>query len=158
MSPRLLWTLLAVSLALNLSFVGAWGYSALVAPQTVDRASSDVEALAEHLLLSPEQRDGLVALRKGVQERWRSLSVSSGGVRDLVVTGLSSESFDRAAMEDMVTARMTARAEVVASSMADLHAYLQTLSGEQRQAFLELAKQRGFLRGLFGRSRSAKKS
>ena len=158
MSPRLLWILLAVSLALNLSFVGAWGYSALVAPQTLQRANSDIEGLAEHLLLSPEQRDGLVELRKGVQERWRNLSGSSGNLSQLVVGGLAAESFDRDAMQDMVAARMTARAEVVAASMADLHAYLQTLSGEQRQAFLELAKQRGFLRGLFRGGRRDKRN
>ena len=35
----------------------------------------------------------------------------------------------------------------------DLHAYLATLSPGQRQDFLAMARERGFLRRLFGRGR-----
>ena len=162
MSARLLWIVLAVSLALNLSFVGAWGYSALIAKdslgEALGRGGDPVAALADQLVLSPEQRDGLVALREKARERWKGQAGQGGSLRETLAASLAAPSFDRQAMEGMVSERMARRAGVVAESMAELHAYLQTLSDDQRQAFLEMAKQRGFLRSLFGRKRPGKQS
>lgn len=155
MSPRVLWIALLVSLALNLSFVGAWGYSALVA---TDRGKLGVEALAAELNLSADQKDSLLALRQAARERWQDARGAGGGLRETVVAGLSAPSFERESVEAMMSERMTRRAGLVTETMGELHAYLQTLSTEQRAAFLERAKERGFLRTLFGRPRQDKRN
>ncbi len=49
--------------------------------------------------------------------------------------------------------RMTRRQERILGRAEALHGYLATLDPEQRAGFLEMAKERGFLRGLFGRHR-----
>ena len=51
---------------------------------------------------------------------------------------------------------MERRATGFEQMMVDLHGYLATLSDEQRAAFLEMAKERGFLRGLYGWRRTRK--
>ena len=91
-------------------------------------------------------------MSEGARERWRS-QLGRGGNRALVVAGLSAESYDREAIEGQLGARMATRASLIAQTMGELHAYLQTLDESQRQAFLERAKERRFLRNLFGRQR-----
>ena len=153
MSSRVLWIALLVSLALNVSFVGAWGYSALVASDRADAGDQVVEELVESLGLNAEQRDALTALRQSARARWQSQGGGRGGLREVVVAGLAAPSFDRAAFEGRLKERMVGRADRIAQTMEGLHAYLQTLTEAHRQAFLERAKERGFLRSLFGRPR-----
>ena len=150
MSSRTLRIVLLVSLALNLSFIGAWGYSALVAGDKGGQGG--VEALSEELGLSDAQHEALAALREAARERWR-IQLGRGGNRALVVAGLSAESYDQEAIEGQLGERMATRASLIAQTMGELHAYLQTLDDTQRQAFLERAKERRFLRNLFGRQR-----
>lgn len=149
MRSRSLWIVVAVSLALNLSFIGVWGYSTVTANETKDEGNSLVDGVTEHLLLTIEQREVLMDVRRKARVRWRTLSGSSGALREAVVSGLSQESYDEAAMRDLVASRFGQRSEVIAAIMGDLHRFIGMLSPEQRQAFIELAGQRGFLRGLF---------
>ena len=158
MSSRLLWILLVVSLALNLSFVGAWGYSAVVASDRAAAGDEAVEELVQSLGLNAEQRDGLIALRQSARERWRSQGGGRGGLREVVVAGLADTKFDRAEIESRLNERLSGRAGRIAQTMEGVHAYLQTLNDEQRQAFLERAKERGFLRNLFGRPRKPRQN
>lgn len=158
MSSRLLWILLVVSLALNLSFVGAWGYSAVVASDRPAAGDEVVEELVESLGLNAAQRAGLIALRQSARERWRSQGGGRGGLREVVVAALAAPTFDRAAIEGQLDERLAGRAGRIAQTMEGVHAYLQTLSDEQRQAFLERAKERGFLRKLFGRPRKPRQN
>ena len=153
MSSRVLWIALLVSLALNFSFIGAWGYSAFVASDRADAGDKTVEELVESLGLNAEQRDALIALRESARERWRSQGGGRGGLREIVVAGLGAPTFDRAEIEGRLNERMSGRADRIAQTMEGVHGYLQTLNEEQRQAFLERAKERGFLRNLFGRPR-----
>jgi hypothetical protein len=53
----------------------------------------------------------------------------------------------------LMEARSAQRRARIVDVAQDLHAYLATLSPEQRQAFLAMARERGFLRRLFGRPR-----
>lgn len=156
MKNRLLWVVLAVSLALNLSFVGVWGYSAVTANETAKEDSGFIDEVADHLLLNDEQRSGLLALRAQAQGRWRSLTGDSGSLREAFARSLAAERFDRAQAEALVSGRFQQRAEVISAIMGDLHAFMATLSPEQRDAMLVLVERRGFLRSLFSRrSKSA---
>ena len=56
--------------------------------------------------------------------------------------------FDRAGLEERVGAMRARRGTLVLDTTEDLHGYLATLSSEQKTAFLERAKERGFLRRL----------
>ncbi len=51
----------------------------------------------------------------------------------------------------------TRRQERIMGRAEALHGYLATLDPEQRAGFLAMAKERGFLRGLFGRHRQTRK-
>ena len=158
MNRRLLWIALAVSLALNLSFVGVWGYSAVTANETIDQGNELIDQVADHLLLSAEQRDGLIVVRRNARERWRTLSSGGNALRQAVINGLADPVYDEDAMRDVVSGRLGQRAAVIAAIMGDLHAYVATLSPDQRDAFIGLAGQRGFLRGLFGARRKPSKA
>ena len=153
MNRRLLWIGLAVSLALNLSFVGVWGYSSVTANETIDQGHELIDQVADHLLLTSEQRDGLIQVRRKARERWRTLSGGGAALREAVIKGLADPVYDEAAMREIVAGRLGQRAQVIAGIMGDLHGYVATLSPEQRDAFIGLAGQRGFLRGLFGARR-----
>ena len=150
MKVRLLWVVLAVSLALNLSFVGVWGYSAVTANETAKEGNGYIEEVADHLLLTEPQREGLMTLRRKARERWRALSGERNALRDTIVQSLATEVYDQEAVRGVVAGRLGQRAEVVSAIMGDLHAFMATLSPQQREAMLVLVERRGFLRSLFG--------
>lgn len=150
MRQRLIWVALAVSLALNLSFVGVWGYSTVTANETAEEDTAFIDEVADKLLLDEAQRDGLATLRRKARERWRGLSGSGGALREAIVDSLAPETFDREAVRATVAGRLDQRAEVISAIMGDLHAFMAGLSPEQRDAMLVMVEHRGFLRSLFG--------
>ena len=56
----------------------------------------------------------------------------------------------------MMEERRAGRQERILDRAQQFHAYLATLDPDQRAGFLEMAQERGFLRGLFGRPRSTR--
>ena len=156
MKMRFVWIALAVSLALNLSFVGVWGYSAVTADEIAKADTDYIEEVSTHLLLNEEQHAALLDLRRKAQDRWRGLSGGSAALRDSIVRSLAAENYDQEAVKATVAGRLDERAEVISAIMGDLHGFMATLSPNQREAMLSLVERRGFLRGIFrGRSRSS---
>ncbi len=154
MKGKLVWILLGASLAANLFFAAGAVYS-LSGEDHRRRvpAGASVDAVAERLALSPAQRDGLQALRDTARNRPRPSREEYQQRRTRFLAGLAAPEFDRARLQTIMEERRATRQERFLGRAEALHGYLATLGPEQRAGFLEMAKERGFLRGLFGRPR-----
>jgi uncharacterized membrane protein len=154
MRGKLLWILLAVSLAANVFLVAGALYGLYGDDALGPRTTANIDTVTERLGLSPEQRDGLVDLRKRFKERRQAMRELRRERRGAFLDELAKPAFDRERVLVLIDARAAERREFFADLAAELHAYLATLSPEQREAFLAMARERGFLRGLFGRPRA----
>ena len=150
MKPRLPWILFAVSLALNLFFAAGVFYNKLEAERLSAGPDERVAALAEQLGLSEAQQAGLLALREQAMERREAVRSQRQERRTALMAELAKPELDRDRLSELMREGMERRAAGFEQMMVDLHGYLATLSDEQRTAFLEKAKERGFLRGLYG--------
>ncbi len=153
MKGKLVWVLLGVSLAANLFFAAGAIYAFYGGEHRGWRAKVSVDAVAERLDLSPAQRDGLQALRDTARDRLRPSREARAERRAAFLANLAEPEFDRARMQALMAERMAGRQERILGRAEALHGYLAPLGPEQRAGFLEMAKERGFLRGLFGRHR-----
>ena len=153
MKGKLVWILLGVSLAANLFFAAGALYSFYGGEHRGWRAKVSVDEVAERLDLSPAQRDALQALRDQARNRPRPSREERAARRAGFLANLAAPEFDRAQMQAMMEERRAGRQDRFLGRAEALHGYLATLDPEQRAGFLEMAKERGFLRGLFGRPR-----
>ena len=156
MKPRLPWILFAMSLALNLFFAAGVFYNKLEADRLSAAPERRIAELAEQLGLSEAQQAGLLALREQAMERRDAVRDLRRERRAALLAELAKPELDRARVGELLRQGMERRATGFEQMMVDLHGYLATLSDEQRAAFLEMAKERGFLRGLYGWRRTRK--
>ncbi len=153
MRGKLLWILLAVSLAANVFLVAGALYSLYGDDTPRARAAANIDTVAERLGLSSEQRDGLLALRDKARKGREGMREGRKQRRAAYLEELGKPSFDREAVLALMEARSAEWRARIVDVAQDLHAYLATLSPEQRESFLAMARERGFLRRLFGRPR-----
>lgn len=153
MRTKILWLALVVSLGANVFFIAGALYSLQTGPDGAGTAEQRIDSAAEQLKLSAEQRQGLLDLRVRSQERRTAMSGDRDERRGAFLAELAKPDFDRDAMLARIDERAAQRRAFFAGMTEDLHGYLATLSPEQRQAFLDMARERGFLRGILGRSR-----
>ena len=156
MKGKLVWILLGASLAANLFFAAGAIYAFYGGDVRGGHAAVSVDAVAERLDLSQAQRDGLQALRDQARNRPRLSREERAERRAAFHAELAEPEFDRARLQALMAERMTRRQERILGRAEALHGYLATLDPEQRADFLEMAKERGFLRGLFGRHRRSR--
>jgi len=149
MKAKLVWIVLGVSLAANLFFAAGALYSFYGGEHRGWRSKVNIDDVAERLALSPAQRDALQALRDNAPGRPFSNREQRAERRAAFRANLAAPEFDRAAMQAMMAERRTGFQERILDRAEALHGYLATLDPEQRAGFLEMAKERGFLRGLF---------
>ena len=142
MRPKLLWILLTVSVVANVFFAGGALYAFY---GHRDRA---VTQIGRQLDLTPAQQQGLEALREAVAARRAAMSESRGGVREAMLAEVANPTFDRERVAALVSEWSAARRDNFVDMMQDVHAFVATLTPEQRQKFLELARDRLFLRRL----------
>jgi uncharacterized membrane protein len=150
MKPRLPWILFVISLALNLFFAAGVFYNKLEAERLSAAPEQRIGALAEQLGLSEAQQAGLLALREQAMERREAVRGLRQQRRAALMAELAKPELDRERLGQLMREGMERRAAAFEQLLVDLHGYLATLSDEQRAAFLEMAKERGFLRGLYG--------
>ena len=153
MRVKLLWILLAVSLTANVFLVAGALYTLYGEDDWRAEPSAHIDSVAERLGLSPEQRDGLLALREKARQGRKGSREGRESRRAAFIAELGKPAFDRAGVLALMEARSAKRRARIVDVAQDLHAYLATLSPEQRQEFLAMARERGFLRRLFGRPR-----
>ena len=149
MKAKLVWILLGVSLAANLFFAAGALYSFYGGEHHAWRSKVDVDDVAERLSLTPAQRDGLQALRDNAAGRPRPSREERAERRAAFIANIAAPEFDRAGMQAMMAERMAGFQDRILGRAEALHGYLATLDSEQRAGFLKMAKERGFLRGLF---------
>ncbi len=153
MKGKLVFVLLGVSLAANLFFAAGALYSLYGGEHGGWRTKVSVDDVAERLTLRPAQRDALQALRDQARNRPGSSREERAERRAAFHAELAKPEFERTRLQALMAARTAGRQERMLGRAEALHGYLATLDPEQRTGFLELAKERGFLRGLFGRHR-----
>ncbi len=153
MRARLLWVLLGASLTANVFFAAGALYALYGKHGWRSGSDASINLATERLALSLEQRTGLLALRDKVREGRERPRGTRDERRRAFLEELGKPTFDRAGVIAMMEARSAKRRERFADLAQDLHAYLATLSPGQREKFLVMARERGFLRGLFGRPR-----
>ncbi len=156
MKGKLVWILLGVSLAANLFIAAGALYSYYGNDHRGWRSKVSVEDVAERLALSPAQSAALQALRDKTRNRPRPSREEREQRRATFLAELDKPEFDRARVEALMAERMAGRQQRILDIAEELHGYLATLDPEQRAGFLEMAKERGFLRGLFRRHRKTR--
>ncbi len=157
MRAKLVWILLGVSLAANVFFAAGAIYAFYGGEHRGWRAKVSVDDVAERLALSPAQRDALQALRDQGPDTPRASREEHAERHASFLAELAGPEFDRARVQALMTERMAGRQARILGRAEALHGYLATLDPEQRAGFLEMAKEHGFLRGLFGRDRQTRK-
>lgn len=153
MSRRLPWLLFIVSLALNIFFVAGVVLSEVATEQLKDDPEAGVALLSESLGLSQAQTDELMAMRERVRARWGAMREEGGPLRAAALAELAKPEFDRDVVRGILDQRSVLFKAALENIMAEMHGYLATLEPEQKSAFIEMAQDRGFLRGLLGRGR-----
>lgn len=148
MRSKVLWFLLAASVALNVFFVGMFW------PRLVDddhrRGRPDPLAMAaEDFALNDSQVAALEDLRARIAQRREARNADRGGFRGLIIEALRQPAFDRAALDQALDDRRASGGDMVLDMTEDLHGFLAGLSAEQKADFLARAEQdRDFLRRL----------
>lgn len=153
MRGKLLWALLAVSLATNVFLVGGALFGVYGTDHADRRPGVTVESVAKKLELSAEQRRGLADLRAMAQERRKAMRGQRGELRDSFLSTLAQPTFDRDQILALIESRSAQRRDFLVGMAEELHSYLATLTPDQRGQFFAMARERGFMRGLFGRPR-----
>ena len=153
MKAKLVWILLGVSLAANLFFAAGAIYALYGGEHRGWRAKVSVDDVAERLALSPAQRAALQSLRDQAPDSPHPSREERAERHASFLAELAEPEFDGARVQALMAERMAGYQARMLGRAEALHAYLATLDPEQRAGFLEMAKERGFLRGLFGRHR-----
>jgi uncharacterized membrane protein len=148
MRSKILWILLAASLALNVFFVGMFWPRLMGHDHGRDRPDP-VAMATEDFALDSGQVAALEDLRARIAARRDERRDDSGGFRSLIVEALRQPAFDRAALAQALEARRESGGDMVVDMAEDLHGFLAGLSADQKADFLTRAEQdRDFLRRL----------
>ena len=151
MRPRLPWILLAVSAAANVFFLAGAGYTIYTERRVAESAEARADLFADRLGLSKTQREGLRDLRERAEIRRLGMREALGPMRQAVLEEVTRASFDRDRVMHLLEDWSAERHPYFAEFAEDLHGYLGTLQPEQRARFLEMAREPGFFRQVFGR-------
>jgi Spy/CpxP family protein refolding chaperone len=153
MRGKLLWVLLAVSLAANVFFAAGVVYTLYTKDRLAGSPEQRIEFVADRLDLNAQQRAGLLALRERAQARFSEVRGDRGQLRDQILTELAKPEFDPARIKALLAQSSAQREPMFLETAKDMHGFLVTLSPEQRETFLTMARERGFLRAIFGSRR-----
>jgi Spy/CpxP family protein refolding chaperone len=156
---KLPWILLALSLILNAAMIGGYLYERGRQDDPEQTAKTHIEMIARELALTPVEAEGLREIRRNalarrIEWRERRMAEGNGNGRKAMLAPLVAPAYDPDKMRALFRERNARRSERWIETGVELHAYLQTLTPEQRQRFVELAEDRQFFRRLFGSSRA----
>jgi len=157
MKNRLPWFLFAVSLAANVFFAAGVGYTVYQDRLAAESPEARVDLVAERLGLNEAQHEALGLLRERSAMRRPGLRQADAPVRVAILKQLAQPTFDRDLIVGMLVERDEERRPYFAEYAEDLHGFLVTLTAEQREIFLDLASERGFLRRVYGGKRKSSK-
>lgn len=147
---RLIWIVLALSLALNVSLVLGFLY----ASHQIDdapRGAQMIAQLAKSLELSEDQAQQLTAIRLSVVDRYAARERQGQDWGNILAGVLRQPSFDGGALKIGLVERDAGRIDFFVSTMSRLYDFTASLTPNARQVFLtEIETDESFLRRLFG--------
>ena len=161
MSPlrqRLIWIVLALSLALNVSLIVGVIYAdqQMKAPL---RGEAMIAALSRSLPLSEAQSKELTAIRLSVMDRFAARERQGQDWGNILAGVLRQPAFDGGALKLGLIERDAGRIDFFISTMSRLYEFTKALAPNARQSFLtEIESDESFLRRLFGPDRSTDSS
>jgi len=149
MRSKLPWFLFAASLLLNIFFVAGLFYPHFMGHHPGAREWRDpVAAAVEEFSLDDRQVQELEALRARIDVHRSARRGDREGFRTMIIDALKQPVFDREALAQALQQRRGASGDMIVDMAEDLHGFLAGLSADQKEAFLERAGQRDFLRQL----------
>ncbi len=150
MGGRLVWALLAASLALNICFIVGVLYYRSAATDPTAMAERRLQAVAEILALDDRQLAALRALRQQVSGEQQAMRSDLEPVRAGFLEALAQTELDEAALVELLEQRGELRRPHLLAIAGSLHGFLRELTPEQRAKLLGMAEERGFLRRFLG--------
>jgi uncharacterized membrane protein len=151
MGRNLAWSLLAVSVALNVFFAGGVIYSKVTAERLRASPAERAQFLAERFGLSDQQHDRLLAFQTAMGERRGALREGFREARAALLAELAKPELDRERIARLRQEQTAVRSALFEDFAGELHQFLATLSPEQKADFVAMLEERGLFRGLFGR-------
>jgi|SRR5579859_3594865 uncharacterized membrane protein len=133
---RLVKVALALSLVLNVFFVGGLLYSKFVRP------TPPLIALGKELNLEPDQRKAFQSFVQVVRRKGRDLRETNLGLGQQIWDELSQPKPDAQKLTSLFTEVANNRHDYQTAVSTALLPFLETLNVEQRQRFVEIGKRR----------------
>jgi uncharacterized membrane protein len=140
--PRLPWILLALSLALNLFFVGGAVWLRLQAGHGPVAPAERAEAVAKELALSGDQRAAFDRFLRTVRMKARQLRETNQPLIDAAWQDFGKAQPDEAAVDKLFEQAADNRRNFQIESGRALRVFLTALNDDQRARFIALVKHR----------------
>ena len=143
------WVLFALSLTLNVFFLGGYYYKRTVDARLLANEQARINFVMEKLQFDPEQRQRFQDLRQHTHEHQRALFRANRPVIDNLWREVEKPQPDTAQLDTYIDALTANRLTFQRQQMHDLVGFAQTLETQQRLEFLELVRarlERGFPR------------
>jgi uncharacterized membrane protein len=140
--PRLLWVLLALSLALNLFFVGGVFWLRIESSRAQLAPAERFEMVARQLSLDANQRTAFDKFIGMMRMRTRHLRENNQPLIDGIWGELAKAKPDDAMIDHSLDEAAGNRHTYQLETSHALRSFLAVLSDEQREAFVDLAKNR----------------
>ena len=138
------WSLLALSLGLNVFFLGGWWYGMRHTPEP---AMTPARKLAKKLDLRSGQKDRLQQFRRGLAREKRRLKMDLSDLEKRFWQELSEPRPDRQKLEKLLEKSSSLTLAFRSRGLERMLVFIESLDPGQRQRFLHLAKRR-IARGL----------
>jgi uncharacterized membrane protein len=139
---RLPWILLAVSLALNLCFVGGLFWVRMEASHVQMGPAERIELVAKQLALDADQRAAFDRFAATVRQKSRHLRETNQPVIDDAWQEFAKERPDEAAIDKLFEQAANNRRSFQIETGRALREFLVSLSEDQRTKFIGLVKKR----------------
>jgi uncharacterized membrane protein len=139
------WVLLALSLALNVFFVGGNVYTRMLVERAGKSPDERARIVAERLTLDPRQREAFGTLRSEVRSRSQKYRSASRGSAARIWSEISKEKPNQRVIDRNLRVLSKNRLAFQMQASAIAVEFLARLDREQKGLFLALAKQRNFL-------------
>ncbi|MEJ0070107.1 MAG: periplasmic heavy metal sensor [Pseudomonadota bacterium] len=136
------WILFALSLTLNVFFLGGYYYKRVVDQQLAGNEQERGRYIAEQLRFTPEQRKRFQDMRQSARERGRETFRENRPLIDNLWREIEKPQPDPSALDGYIDHLTANRAAFQREQMRDLLGFAKTLDESQRVEFLELVRTR----------------
>jgi Spy/CpxP family protein refolding chaperone len=136
------WILFALSLTLNVFFLGGYYYKRVLDQRLAGNEQERGRYIVEQLHFTPEQRKNFQAMRQTSREHARATFRSNRPIIDELWREIEKPQPDPAALDGFIEHLTANRTTFQREQMRDLLGFAKTLDESQRVEFLELVRTR----------------